>query len=195
MKEITAVFIGRSGCGKGTQVALLKKYLENHTDVLPIVDLDMGVLFREFIQSDVYSQKLSREINQAGGLQPEFLTVNLWSNFFVKHMKESAHLIIDGSPRKFLEAQVLDSAFKFYKREKPFILYLDVSREEVTRRLLKRGRADDTEKSIKNRLDWFETNVMKAVEFYRNNPEYHFCDINGDQTIEVVSNDILKAIE
>lgn len=194
MKEISVIFIGRSGCGKGTQAALLKSHLEKNGGNLPIVHLETGALVREFIKGDTYSQKLAKKINDVGGFQPEFLVINQWSNFFIKNITGPAHLIIDGSPRKFNEAGPLDSVFHFYKRPKPYLLYLDTSRPEVTSRLLKRGRADDTHENIKSRLDLFDTDVTKAIEFYRNNSHYHFCDINGDQTIEAVFNDILKAL-
>lgn len=195
MKEITAIFIGRAGSGKGTQASLLKKYIETQNDTLPVVYLEAGALFREFVNGNLFSQKLAFDTNKTGGLQPEFLAINLWSNFLIKNIDGNpVHIIIDGSPRKINEAIPLDSALQFYKRVKTYIFYLDTSREEVTTRLLKRGRVDDTHEGIEKRLGLFDTDVTKSIEFFRSNPAYNFCDINGEQTIEAVHTDILKAI-
>ena len=162
------------------------KFLREKDPAREILHLETGKLFRDFIKNSTYTHKLSRQIYDDGGLQPEFLTVKLWSNFFVESMKEDVHLVIDGTPRKFHEAQVLDSAMKFYNREKPYLLYLNVSRDWATERLKGRGRVDDNRSDIKARLDWFETDVVKAIGFYKHNPDYHFVDVNGEREIEEV---------
>jgi len=188
----TFIFIGRSGCGKGTQAALLETYVKSRDIKTHIVHLETGVLFREFFKCSSYSHKLAHDLYTAGGLQPEFLTVHLWSNFFVKYMKDNVHLIIDGTPRKLHEAHILDTALKFYARPKPYVVYINVSREWSEKRLEARHREDDTKRDIKSRLDWFDTDVVPALDFYRNSDDYEFIDINGEQDIENVHEEILK---
>jgi adenylate kinase family enzyme len=65
---------------------------------------------------------------------------------------------------------------------------------ECKKRLLARGRADDTPEDINSRLAWYETDVAPSVDFYRNNPNYNFCDVNGDQSVEDVFEDIKKQL-
>ena len=192
MTPKTFIFIGRSGCGKGTQAELLVKFLLKKDPMREILHLETGKLFRDFIKNSTYTHKLSSKIYDEGGLQPEFLTVNLWSAFFIQSMQENVHLVIDGTPRKYHEAQVLDSAMKFYNREKPYLLYLNVSRDWATERLKGRGRMDDNRSDIKARLDWFETDVVKAIGFYRDNPDYHFLDISGERGVEEVHEEIIQ---
>lgn len=186
-------FIGRSGCGKGTQVSLLMDFLKAKDPKRDIVYLQTGKQFREFIVGDTYTQKVSKELYERGGLFPEFLAINMWSNFFVKNMKPDAHVMIDGSPRKIGEAEIFDSAAKFYGWEKPHILFVNVSREWATERLLSRGRAqDDKAESIKSRQDWYDTDVSKVVEFYKNSSICEFHEINGEQSIEDVHKEIVQ---
>ena len=104
------------------------------------------------------------------------------------------HLMFDGTPRRILEAHLLDSAFKFFKREKPHLIFLNVSREWARERLLARKRMDDDKKDIEARLAWYDTDVVPAIEFYRNSHDYNFHDINGEQTIEKVYADIIESL-
>ena len=62
-------------------------------------------------------------------------------------------------------------------------------------RLLGRGRIDDNHDDIKTRLGWYETDVVPAIDFYKNNPKYNFIEINGEQTIEKVHQDILGKLD
>ena len=194
MKSATCIFIGRSGCGKGTQAELLIKYFKEKSDN-PVFYLESGQKFREFISSSSYTASLSNEIMKDGKLQPAFLAIHLWAHLMIEQMDEKKHLVIDGTPRKLEEAKILDEAFKFYKRNTPTIIYVNVSRKWSIERLEARGRADDKSlEEINKRLDWFDNDVMPAVEYYRNNPDYKFCDINGEQTVEEVFKDILGKI-
>lgn len=191
----TFIFIGRSGCGKGTQAKLLIERLEKAHTADKTFYLQTGQYFREFIKKEGYTNKLASKIMEEGGRQPDFLAVWIWSNAFLENIKNKEHLIIDGTPRSLNEAYALDTAVKFYKREKPTIVYMDVSRQWSEERLLARGRADDLEiEDIRKRLDWFEDDVMPAVLFYRDNSDYNFLNINGEQTIEEVHNEIMEKV-
>lgn len=194
MKPQTFLFIGRSGCGKGTQAALLEKLLEHREPKMSIVHLETGKLFREFIKGATYTQEISKNILESGKLQPQFLTVALWSNFFVMNVRKECHLIIDGTPRRKDEASVLHTAFEFYDRVKPNIILLNVSRGWSEERMLERQRADDTKRDIELRLNWFETEVVPTIDYYKNNPFYAFHDINGEQPVESIHADIKKAL-
>jgi adenylate kinase family enzyme len=196
MEPLTFLFIGRSGCGKGTQARLLQEYLQAHDpEKKKIFYLETGNRFREFIAGGSYSGKLSGDINKTGGLQPEFLAVWNWADLLVTTMEGGEHLIMDGTPRKLDEARVLDSGFTFYKRSKPFVIFLDVSRQFSEKRLRERGRQDDkVEAFIQNRLDWFETDVLPAIRYYWKNPGYTLLQIQGEQSIEKVHGDIIEQL-
>lgn len=196
MSPQTFIFIGRSGCGKGTQADLLQKYLKIQDPSREIFYLETGNRFRDFIKGEGLSNKLSFDIAEQGARQPDFLAVWMWAHLFIENLKGDEHIIIDGTPRSINEARVLDSAVRFYKREPAKVIYLNVSRVWAEKRLHDRGRTDDRSLlEVKKRLDWFETDVLPAVNHLREHPEYQFLDIDGEQPLEEVHQEIIKRIE
>lgn len=189
----TIIFIGRSGCGKGTQADLLKERIkELDKEDRQILYVETGDHFRQFIRGDSLSSRISKEINDAGERQPDFMASWMWTNVLIEELGDNMHLVFDGAPRALSEAHMMTSAFNFYKRDKPIVIYINVSRDWSEKRLLARGRADDvTLAKIDKRLDWFDKDVMPAVEYFRQNPYYRFFEIDGEQTIEEVHSDIL----
>ena len=194
MTPNTFIFIGRSGCGKGTQVELLIEYLKKNSQN-PVFYMESGQKFREFVSQSSYTADLARKIAETGGLQPAFLAIHIWSHLFIEQMQENKHLIIDGTPRKLDEAKILDEALGFYNREKTFVIYMNVGRKWATDRLVGRGRADDVKTSdIEKRLNWFDTDVIPAVEYLKSSPRFKFLDINGEQTVEEVQKEIMTKL-
>src|SRR3989338_8461836 len=129
MKKETFVFIGASGCGKGTQVELLKQELTKRDPKTPIFYLQTGQHFREFVKSESRAAAIAREAQERGELLPGFLAMWLWSDIFIKNLTGNEHLVIDGSPRTVDEAEHLDVALKFFKRGVPTVIFINVSPE------------------------------------------------------------------
>lgn len=198
MKKETFIFIGASGCGKGTQVELLKSELAKRDPQTTIFHLQTGEHFREFAKDQNYAARIAKEAQERGELLPGFLSMWLWSDVFIKNLTGKEHLIIDGSPRTVDEAEHLDVAFKFFKRETPTVIFMKVSREWSTTRMKERAtkelRVDDSEESIKRRLAWFEREVLPTVEHYRRDRDYRFIEINGEQTVAEVHKEILGKV-
>ena len=106
------------------------------------------------------------------------------------------HLVFDGAPRARDEAEVLTTALEFYKRERPTIIHINVSRAWSEKHLLARGRSDDVNLAkIDKRLDWFDKDVMPAIGYFINTPYYRVLEINGEQSIEKVHSDIIAAYD
>jgi len=196
MDRKTLIFIGRSGCGKGTQGAILKEYIEkNDKEDRDVFYLETGAEFREFIKEDGFTNELSRKVYENGDRQPDFLAVHIWAHLFIKNLSGDKHIFIDGTPRSLDEAKVLDTAIKFYDRKNTTVIYLNVSEQLSTDRMHGRGRVDDkSNEIIKKRFDWFEKDVVPAIEYYRDNPDYNFIEIDGERTMEEVSQDIINSI-
>jgi adenylate kinase family enzyme len=188
------IWIGRSGCGKGTQAALLIDALKKADASRGVKHIETGAEMRQFIQGQTITQQMAKGITESGGLQPEFIAIYQWTNVLVNQYNGSDHLFFDGSPRKLEEAAALDSIFPFYGIEKPWIMYLEVDPEEIHKRLLKRGRKDDTLEGINRRLAWYETDVAPTVNFYRTSPEHRFLEMNGVGTVEAIHAEILKKV-
>lgn len=201
MSPKTYIFMGRSGCGKGTQSKLLRDViLSKDENKRRIFYVETGERFREFIKGNSLSSKLAGEINDAGMSQPAFLAVWNWAHLFVEELTGEEHLFIDGTPRSFQEALVFDSAMTFYKREKPTVIYIDVSKEWSKKRMVERatteGRIDDQKlERIEKRIDWFDTDVAPAVDYFRVNERYNYVHVDGEQPIEKVHADVIAELE
>jgi adenylate kinase family enzyme len=188
------ILIGRSGSGKGTQGKLLTDFLKVGSGEGSVLYIQSGFEFRNFVSGTTQTARLSKVINDAGGLQPEFLAVYMWVNMLVREYTGGEHLIFDGTPRRLHEAGVLDSVFDFYGFKNPYVVYINVSAQWSRDHLLIRGRRDDNAKDIQARLDWFDKEVAPAVEFYRNKSGYNFIEINGEQDIKAVFKELTDKV-
>ncbi len=195
MTPKTFIFIGRSGCGKGTQAKLLDEYIKkNDSDLHSIFHLETGAKFREFINGDTFTQKKSKDYYDKDLLQPAFLSIHLWSHILIEQIKGDEHLFIDGTPRTIAEYEALKSALKFYERQDPIVIYINVGKDWSRDRLMGRGRMDDDMESVERRLSWYEDTVVPVVEKLKNNTDYKFLEINGEQTVEAVHAEIVSKI-
>jgi adenylate kinase len=195
MTPQTFIFFGASGSGKGTQANLLIEYLKKVDAEKPIFYLETGEKFREFVTKEKsITRDLAKKIMDEGGLLPDFLPVWMWSQFLINNVTGNEHIVLDGLSRQEHEAPILDSAIKFYTREKPVVIVIEVSKEWSTDRLLGRGRSDDNVEDIKNRLEWYDNNVLPAIAYFKNDPYYTVISINGEQTIPEVHTEIMAKL-
>lgn len=188
MKE-TYLFIGKSGCGKGTQAdLLLRDFREKYQK--PIFYLETGQRFRDFAKKEGYANDLVKIVMDEGGLMPEFMAVHMWAGAISDGLKKDDNFVIDGTPRKFNEVRILESALDFFDFDRINIIYINVSDRWSIDRMKERGRADDTDYSIEKRLEWFQHEVAPIVEHYKKSDKYNFLDINGEQVVIDVHNEI-----
>lgn len=192
----TIILISRSGGGKGTQAQLLIDYLKEK-DGRETYHLQTGIKFREFFKTNSYARELASEIDKKGGLQPSFMAVWAWGSQMMESFKKDQHLLLDGAPRMMKEAVLVKEALEFFKRENVQVVYVNVSNEWSRERLLgrKEGRADDSNiDAINQRLKWFDEQVVPIIDAMKEDDYYTVHDINGEQNIEEVHQDIMKAL-
>jgi adenylate kinase len=190
----TFIFFGPSGSGKGTQAKLLIEEFKKRDAGGKILYLETGEKLREFAEEASTTSNLVKEVLSKGELLPEFLPIWIWTEYFVRHLSGDEHLFIDGSPRRLDEAEMLNDAIRFYKRESPTIVSIGVSHNWAKDRLTARGRGDDNDAEITKRLDWYDQNVLPAIEYFKNNPYYRFISINGECSIEEVHKDLMEKV-
>ena len=190
------VFIGRSGCGKGTQATLLKKLLEEKSGSENVFYIYTGEHLRELVKHSEFlaARFLDEKILKAGEKAPDALAIWASTKELIHGVTLTNHLIIDGSPRTALEAQALDEMFDFFDRDNVFHVWLNAGAEWVRDRMIARGRADDNLENIKHRLTYYEKSVVPAIEFYKADRQHKFVEINGEQSVEKVHEDIIKAV-
>lgn len=174
-------FIGKPGCGKGTQAKLLSEKTG-----WPI--FASGKLFREISQNDTPVGRKIKMENDAGMLAPHWFAMYLYLKSLFSIPGDSG-AIFDGFNRKVPEAELVISSLQWLGR--PFFIFdIKVSDEEVRRRLAGRkkieGRADDS--VVEERLKEYYEYTEPAMEVFRK--EGMLVEINGEQPPEKIAEDI-----
>ncbi len=193
------IIMGRPGSGKGTQAELLKAYLEpTHKDVIHVTT---GGSFREFITKESFFAQQAKEIQNTGGLQPEFLSVWNWTNVFIDQLKEGTTVILDGAPRKIVEQSAMHELFGFAGYGKPYVIYINVSdawaldRQNYRQSQTEEKRLDSaSQEDMKKRLELFDLDILPCIDTYSHDPRYAYIHVNGEQTIEEVHKEIIEKI-
>lgn len=193
MEQQTVIFLGPQGSGKCTQVQLLKEYL-NKKDPASVLYFTAGTSLRAFAANEGYTQEHIRPLITSGKLIPTFITTSLFASRLIGGMHGEEHIILDGFPRTVDQTPDLDSALQFYERNNVTVLHISLSDEEAKRRMHGRGREDDTEAGIEERLRWSHDEAAKVNEWFKSNPRYRYVDIDGSQPIDKVHQDILAAL-
>jgi len=196
MTPKTFLFIGRSGAGKGTQAKLLASHLEAQGANIPVFYLETGAHFREFITGDSYTSERSKAMYDKAERQPDFLAIWNWSDLLVRNFTDSMHLIMDGMPRSLTEAEILRTALDFYGIKEVNVVYVNVTPEWSREKLRGRHRNDDKgDAEIDRKISWFNTDVLPAIEHFKNDSFYTYVELNGEQEIEVVHKEMLSKIQ
>lgn len=187
-EKLTISLLGRSGCGKGTQAKFAVERLRSRG----VVHISTGALLRSLMEQHTAAGRITRRIMEHGGLHPSWVAAYTWFKILFEEQGAERHLIFDGAPRRLWEAKLLDDVMRWHGRPLPLCVYIDVRRREALRRLLARGRADDTAEAIKNRLDYFQKDVVPVLQYYKR--QGRLLRVNGEQPPETVWRDIDRAI-
>jgi adenylate kinase len=189
-KPLNIIFLGRSGCGKGTQVEMLKEKLLKQQGVYTS---STGDLLRALEQQQTDVGLRLCEVLRRGGLAPKALAVALWVHKMAWNMREDEGMLFEGSPRSVWEAQGMDEILEFLGRyQNTKVIHLVVSAKEARRRLVLRGRKDDTEESITGRLVFFDNDVAPTIEYYRN--KGILIEIDGERSVDEIHKNIVKVL-
>lgn len=167
------LMIGPQGSGKSTQTEILAKDLN-----LP--KISTGDIFREIAKSDSEEGRRIREIQNSGRLVDDKETAKIVEGR-LKQDDIKNGFIMDGYPRNIIQKDLFDP--KFDK-----VIYLKVPDEEVVKRLMARGRADDTLEAIKTRLNLYYQQTQPLLDYYKNLGI--LVEIEGLGSIEEIYNKI-----
>jgi len=193
MQPQSFVFFGIAGSGKGTQVKLLTDFLKNKYN-LDSVYAGTGDGFRQMMNSDNYTATLVKEKMIRGEYIDDFLTNAIFTNMLVSSLTSEKNLIADGYPRTVPQSAVFLDMMKFFKRDHIKIIYIEVGKEESMKRNFLRGRADDTEEGLTKRYNEYINKVLPSMNYFKDKENYEIYTINGEQSVEDVHKDIIKAL-
>ncbi|GFG52028.1 adenylate kinase [Mycolicibacterium agri] len=155
------VLLGPPGAGKGTQAQRL-------SEKLGIPQISTGDLFRQNISSGTPLGLEAKRYLDAGDLVPSELTNKLVEDR-IEQPDAADGFILDGYPRSVEQAEALDEMLKNHNTKLDAVLEFVVSEEELFKRLKARGRADDTEEVIHNRMKVYADETKPLLEYYRRN--------------------------
>ena len=179
------VLFGPPGAGKGTQ----SKYLVKKLNAFQI---STGDLLREEIKKNSEIGKLITNDMKDGKFISDEIVNNLVENL-VSDPKKKSNLIFDGYPRSLSQAKNLDLLLKNSNQKIDLILFLNVNKETILKRLEKRKiiekRSDDDVNTIIKRYEAYMITTKPVLDFYSKNPNFH--EIDGSLEI----NEIIRKID
>ena len=165
--------IGPQGSGKSTQAKLLGEFLK-----IPVIST--GDILRKTATFD----GLIRKILEQGKLVDDETTSEIVKNRLLEEDCQNG-FILDGYPRNIHQKEIFNPEF-----DKVF--YLKVPNDEVIKRLMERGRADDTPEGIKTRLDLYYDQTQPLLDYYKNLGI--LIEVDGIGDIDQIQNEIKKSI-
>ena len=178
------VLFGPPGAGKGTQ----SKYLVNK---LKAFQISTGDLLRDEInKNSEIGKSIINDMNDG-----KFVSDNV-VNKIIKNLisdpQKKNRLIFDGYPRSLSQAKNLNSLLEASNQKIDLILFLNVDKETIIKRLEKRkiieNRSDDDSETILKRYEKYMETTQPVLNFYSENP--NFKEIDGSLEIDQITRKI-----
>ncbi|HEY3996163.1 MAG TPA: adenylate kinase [Mycobacterium sp.] len=152
------VLLGPPGAGKGTQAEKLE-------EKLGIPQISTGELFRQNIGDGTKLGLEAKRYLDAGDLVPSELTNQLVDDR-LNDPSVANGFILDGYPRSVDQAKALHEMLQRRGTDIDAVVEFRVSEDELFERLKARGRADDTEDVIRNRMKIYRDETAPLLEYY-----------------------------
>lgn len=153
------VLVGPPGAGKGTQAAVL-------SEKLGVPHISTGDLFRANIGNSTPLGQKAQSYMDAGELVPDEVT-NEMVRDRLGDEDAAKGFLLDGYPRNTAQAEVLTGILSEKHLELTAVVQFDVPEEELVKRMLARGRSDDTEDVIRRRLAVYHEETEPVLGYYQ----------------------------
>ena len=184
------ILFGPPGSGKGTQS---EKIIEKYN----LVHLSTGDLLRSQIAQQTALGLEAKKLMDKGQLVPDEVVVGMISTA----LEENPHaegFLFDGFPRTAAQAESLDKLLDFKKEPIKVMLALDVSEEELIKRILKRGetsgRSDDMNHDIiAARVAEYKNKTEAVADYYRQTDKVVM--VPGEGSIDDIFERLSKEID
>ncbi|MBI2382789.1 MAG: adenylate kinase [Gammaproteobacteria bacterium] len=152
------VLVGAPGSGKGTQGDKLVAHYG-------IPKISTGDLLRAAVAAGTPLGKKAKAAMDAGQLVADDIVVGMVQERLAQPDTGNG-FILDGFPRSLAQAETLDRMLAGLKQPLDKVVHLDVDNEEIVKRMLARGRADDNEATIRNRLEVYAAQTRPLLDYY-----------------------------
>lgn len=176
------LFVGPPGAGKGTQA-------ERVAERLGIPHVSTGEMFRHHVANGTALGAKVEAIMAAGEYVPDEITVAMLAER-IGEPDASDGFVLDGFPRTLGQVESLDKLIG--ERGLDHVVVFEVDEDELTARMLSRGRADDTEETIRNRFSVYSEQTQPLLELY--GERGLTVSVDGLGEIEEITQRILDAL-
>jgi adenylate kinase len=171
------LLIGAPGAGKGTQAKLIAGRFH-------IAHISSGDLLRMHVEQNTTIGRSAKEYLAKGDLVPDAIVMDMLRKPVVA-ASDAGGYVLDGFPRTVEQAKAAYETAHELGVAVEVAIYLDVPTEELTRRLLARGRGkDDTPEVIEHRLEVFEAMTRPMLDYYAQREE--LITVNGARPVREV---------
>lgn len=175
------ILFGPPGSGKGTQSErLILKYGLKH--------LSTGDLLRTEISAQTPLGLEAKNFMDKGQLVPDEVVIGMISSALDAN-PGTAGFLFDGFPRTEAQSEALDKLLKLKKTEIGVVLALQVSEDELIKRLLNRGltsgRSDDNnEDVIRERIAEYHRKTSAVADYYSKFDKV--VNVKGEGSVEEI---------
>ena len=195
------IILGPPGAGKGTQAAKICQKFD-------IPHISTGDIFRANIKNNTVLGQKAKEYMNKGELVPDELTCDLVFDRITQDDAKKGFLL-DGFPRNIFQAEKLDevlddkllidrAAGRRVCKDCGATYHIAFNKSKVENvcdncngELFQRD--DDKEETIKNRIEVYNNNTKPLIDYY--NKKGNLVNIAGEKDINIVFEDIVKAVE
>ena len=187
---LNIILFGPPGSGKGTQSErLIEKYGLKH--------LSTGDLLRSEIAAQTPLGMEAKNLMDKGQLVPDEVVIGMISTA-LENNPQAKGFLFDGFPRTEAQSEALDKLLKLKQTEILVVLALEVSEEELVKRLLNRGltsgRSDDTNESvIRARITEYHKKTSAVADYYSRFDKV--VKVPGEGSIDEIFNSLCSEIE
>lgn len=178
------ILFGPPGAGKGTQADLLK-------DKFNLLHLSTGDILREEVSNNTNLGQQAKKFMDSGELVTDELIIGMIKNK-IDSTTNVEGFLFDGFPRTISQAEALDSMLLSNNLNVDKVISLEVDDDVLTERLLSRGRSDDNEETIKNRLNVYKNQTLPIKDYYLKNNK--LVEVKGDDSVQDVNATIVSSI-
>ena len=174
------IMIGGPGAGKST-------YSEIITKKLGIPHIYTGDMMRKLAKQDTPDGRKVKDLLAKGEFAPLDIVMKAVKERVSQEDAQNGY-VFDGFPRNVEQANKMKEANIGYD----YVINLNVSEEEVVRRLTARGREDDKPEIIKKRLEVYHKQTKPLLDYFKD----QIINIKAEGgTPESIANKIIEKVK